>query len=164
MKKPFLLFLTFGFLAAVQAQTVTPVKDDHAGHNHDGTTTVNKALETLELKEVEYDFGTIPQGKPVYHTFQIVNKGALPLTLDNVQATCGCTTPEWSKEPIAPGGSQTIKVGYNAAADGTFEKFVTITYNGNASKQIKIKGQVWKAPAGAAPANASVNFLKQQIQ
>lgn len=122
------------------------------------------ASEPLELKETEYNFGTIPQGKPVYHVFQVVNKGATPLKLDNVQASCGCTTPEWTKDPIPAGGTDKIKVGYNAAAEGHFEKMVTITYNGNSTKQILIKGEVWRAPAGPAPSNASINFLKQQMQ
>ncbi len=121
----------------------------------------NKA-EEIELKEVEFDFGKIPQGKPVYHFFEIVNKGAAALKIENVQSSCGCTTPEWSKEPIVKGGSGKIKVGYNSAAEGSFEKYITIQYNGNQTKQIKIKGIVWKAPLGAAPANASVQFLKQQ--
>ncbi len=123
----------------------------------------NKA-EEIELKEVEFDFGKIPQGKPVYHFFEVVNKGSEALKIENVQSSCGCTTPEWSKEPIVKGGTSKIKVGYNSAAEGGFEKFITIQYNGNQTKQIKIKGIVWKAPLGAAPANASVQFLKQQTQ
>lgn len=144
MKKFFTLLFSVFFLSSVHAQTAT--------------------TEHLELKEMEFDFGTIPQGKPVYHSFQILNKGTSPLKLDNVQATCGCTTPEWNKEAIAAGASDKIKVGYNAAAEGPFEKFITVTYNGNVTKQIKIKGNVWKAPPGSAPSNASVNFLKQQMQ
>lgn len=124
----------------------------------------NANMDDLEVKELEFDFGTIPQGKPVYHVFKISNKGTTALKLDNVQATCGCTTPEWNKEAIAPGATDKIKVGYNAAAEGPFEKFITVSYNGNGTKQIKIKGSVWKAPAGSAPSNASVNFLKQQMQ
>ena len=122
------------------------------------------ATEILELKNMEHDFGTIPQNKPVYYSFEIVNKGATPLKLDNVQASCGCTTPEWSRDPIPAGGTAVIKVGYNAASDGYFEKPITITYNGNQTKIIKIKGTEWKAPAGSAPANQSLQFLKQQIQ
>ncbi|HEV7329504.1 MAG TPA: DUF1573 domain-containing protein [Flavisolibacter sp.] len=122
------------------------------------------AADVLELKEATFDFGSIPQGKPVYHTFQIVNKGKTPLKVDNVNASCGCTTPEWSREPIAPGATGTIKVGYNSTAEGAFEKMVTVQYNGNNTKQIIIKGNVWRAPAGSAPANASINFLKQQMQ
>jgi hypothetical protein len=143
MKKLITLFSVILLTTFVKAQTVA---------------------EVLELKEVQHDFGTIPQGKPVYHTFQIVNKGATPLKLDNVQASCGCTTPEWSKEPLAPGATGSIKVGYNAAADGHFEKTVTVIYNGNSTKQLIIKGDVWRAPAGSAPLNASVNFLKHQMQ
>ena len=121
-------------------------------------------LESLEMPVIEYDFGSIPQGKPVYHYFDLTNKGLTPLKLDNVQASCGCTTPEWNKEPIVAGASDKIKVGFNASAEGPFDKTVTITYNGSVTKVIKIKGVVWKAPTGAAPANASVNFLKQQMQ
>ena len=142
MRKVFILFFTLLSISALKAQNAT---------------------EAIELKEVEYDFGKIPQGKPVYHSFEVWNKTNAPLKLENVAASCGCTTPEWNREPIAAGASDKIKVGYNAAAEGYFEKFITVTYNGNQTKQIKIKGTVWKAPAGAAPANASINFLKQQI-
>jgi uncharacterized protein DUF1573 len=116
----------------------------------------------LLVKKAEFDFGKIPQGKPVYTFFEVMNTGTEPLKLDNVQASCGCTTPEWNHEAIAPGSTAIIKVGYNAAADGYFEKPITITYNTSQSKQLKIKGIVWKAPVGSAPANASVQFLKQQ--
>lgn len=116
----------------------------------------------LQLKETEHDFSKIPQGKPVYYDFEVVNTGKQPLKLDDVHASCGCTTPEWSPEPIAPGATAKIKVGYNAAAEGYFEKFITITYNTNQTEQLKIKGTVWKAPQGSAPANASVEFLKKQ--
>ena len=118
--------------------------------------------EVLKLKEAEHDFGQIPQGKPVYYNFEIINTGKEPLKLDDVHASCGCTTPEWNHEPIAPGATAIIKVGYNAAAEGAFTKPITITYNTSQTKQLIIKGTVWKAPEGAAPANASVQFLKKQ--
>jgi len=143
MRKTILLFLSVLTMGALSAQ---------------------QQAESIGLKEAEFDFGRIPQGKPVYHSFEIVNQSGTPLKLDNVTATCGCTTPEWNRDPIAAGASDKIRVGYNAAAEGYFEKYITITYNGNATKQIKIKGTVWKAPVGSAPANASVQFLKQQIQ
>ena len=126
------------------------------------TTPAIPADGVLMLKETEHDFGKIPQGKPVYYSFEIVNTGSEPLKLDDVHASCGCTTPEWSREPIAPGATSAIKVGYNAASEGGFDKTVTITYNTNETKSLKIKGTVWKAPEGAAPTNASVQFLKNQ--
>ena len=119
-------------------------------------------VDVLLLKETEHDFTQIPQGKPVYYDFDITNTGTTALKLDDVHASCGCTTPEWSREPIAPGATAKIKVGYNAAAEGYFEKYIMVTYNANQTKQIKIKGTVWKAPEGPAPVNASVELLKKQ--
>jgi Protein of unknown function (DUF1573) len=129
-----------------------------------GAQTDTLKTDALQLKESEHDFGMIPQGKPVFYFFEIVNTGITPLKLDNVQASCGCTTPEWNREAIAPGSPDKIRVGYNAASEGVFEKYITITYNGNLTKQLHIKGTVWKAPAGSAPPNASVQILKQQNQ
>ena len=84
------------------------------------------------------------------------------MVIVNVQTSCGCTTPEWSKEPVAAGATTKIRVGYNAAAEGNFEKHITIIYNQNLSKQIKITGTVWKAPQGSAPGNSSISLLKQK--
>ena len=156
MKKMLLLVTVLLSLSAVKAQ-------GHEGHNHDQPAKASQPG-SIELKESEHDFGLIAQNKPVYYFFEVINTGSLPIKLDNVSASCGCTTPEWSREPIPAGGSQKIKVGYNAAAEGVFEKYITITYNGNASKQVKIKGNVWKSTPGSAPTNQSVQFLKQQIQ
>ncbi len=122
---------------------------------------VAPAVETLVLKEAEFDFGKIPQGKPVTHVFELMNKGKDSLRIINVQASCGCTTPEWDKDKaIAPGGTAKITVGYNAATEGVFTKPVTITYNGAETKQFFIKGEVWKTPAASAPENKSLGDLK----
>lgn len=113
------------------------------------------------IKEDVYDFGKIPQGKPVHHAFTVSNTGTTNIKIVNVQASCGCTTPEWDKEnPVPAGGESKINVGYNAAAEGPFTKFITITYNENQTKQVTIKGEVWKTPASSAPENNSLNDLK----
>jgi hypothetical protein len=136
------------------------------------TTTQNQAVpvteaskpapESISLKETEFDFGKIPQGKPVTHIFEFKNIGITPFALDNVQASCGCTTPEWKKDTIPPGATSQITVGYNAQNEGPFAKPVTITYNGNQSKQIIRKGEVWKTPVTSAPENSAVNSLKNE--
>ena len=137
-----ILFVSFG----IQAQTVTdPVVK----------------LEVLQTKSEVHDFGEIAQGIPVYYTFEITNVGKTPIKFDNVTATCGCTTPEWSRDEIAPGKTSQIKVGYNAGVQGHFQKYVNITYNGTENKQLTIQGNVWKAPEGSAPINASVKFLNK---
>jgi hypothetical protein len=123
-------------------------------------TTTAKPEEVLQLKETSYNFGKIQQGRPVTHNFEIVNIGKEPLMLENVQASCGCTTPEWSRDAIQPGASTTIKVGYNAAAEGDFNKTITIHYNSLQVKTLTISGSVFKAPTTSAPANASLSLLK----
>ena len=116
--------------------------------------------EVLELKEKSFDFGKIQQGRPVTHIFEIVNTGKEAIRLENVQASCGCTTPEWTREPIQPGATAQIKVGYNAAGEGAFNKTVTIQYEGNKTKTLVISGNVYKSPTTSAPVNASLALIK----
>lgn len=143
----------------------------HKNHSHGKEVAPNTAVslvedavkqpETLVLEEEVFDFGKIPQGKPVTHIFNVSNSGKTALKINNVQASCGCTTPEWEKDKDIPaGGSSKITVGYNAAAEGPFTKFITITYNENLSKQITIKGEVWKTPAASAPEKEAIKELK----
>ena len=165
MKKIFTLICCAAFMLSAFAQTdVTKVNKK----NKSITTNIAKSpsgvtTENLTLKESEFDFGKIPQGKPVTHVFEFTNTGDKAFALDNVQASCGCTTPEWNKETIAPGATASIKVGYNAANEGPFNKTVSITYNGAETKQITIKGDVWKTPVTSAPENTSLNTLKNEL-
>jgi len=62
-----------------------------------------------------YDFGTVKQGVMVKRTFRFTNTGADSLRISNVKVTCGCTVPEWPKEPVPPGGKGEIKVEFNTA-------------------------------------------------
>lgn len=152
MKKFSILFFVMAIAFTMNAQTIANVSNTQPAATPD----------VLSMKETAFEFGTIPQGKPVFHFFEVTNKGKDPMVISNVQTSCGCTTPEWSKDPIAPGATAKIRVGYNAAGEGHFEKFITIMYNQNLSKQVKISGTVWKAPAGSAPENSSITLLKQK--
>jgi hypothetical protein len=117
--------------------------------------------ELLGVKETEYDFGKIPQGKPVTHNFEVLNFGSTGFKLENVTASCGCTTPSWNKEEtILPGKSSLINVGFNAGAEGPFQKQITITYNNGQNKVLIIKGEVWKTPTTSAPINENILELK----
>ena len=121
----------------------------------------NPVVDVLTLQETAYDFGKIPQGKPVTHVFNVLNNGKDSLKIINIQASCGCTTPDWERNKIqAPNEKTTITVGYNAASEGAFIKVITISYNGTQTKQITIKGDVWKTPATSAPENKELGTLK----
>ena len=150
------------FSAFAQTDITKVNKKDKSITTNIAESTSTAASENLTLRESEFDFGKIPQGKPVTHVFEFTNTGDKPFALDNVQASCGCTTPEWNKETIAPGATASIKVGYNAATEGPFNKTVSITYNGTQTKQIIIKGDVWKTPVTSAPENTSLNTLKNE--
>ncbi|MBE7173305.1 MAG: DUF1573 domain-containing protein [Williamsia sp.] len=145
MKKIFSLLLIAAISTGVKAQT----------------TQVKQGQDVLTLKETQFEFGKIQQGQPVTHDFFIANNSADSLKLERVQASCGCTTPVWKNDPVAPGGSTQITVGFNAQNEGPFEKLVTIYYNGGQVKTLTIKGTVAKMPSTPAPPNASVNLLKQ---
>jgi Protein of unknown function (DUF1573) len=107
-----------------------------------------KPDEVINVNADTHNFGKIKQGVPVTTFFTITNKSDKPVVLETVVASCGCTTPEWSKEPIAPGASSQIKVGYNAAAVAPFTKDITIRLAGlQEAKIIHISGEVLSTDA-----------------
>ncbi len=121
---------------------------------------IDVVAEGLVVKETEHNFGKIPQGNPVTFDFTVRNASLSPFKLENVLASCGCTTPEWNKEEvIQPGDTGIIKVGYNAVAAGPFNKTITVTYNGTQTKQLFIKGEVWTTPSESAPVNTPIKTL-----
>ncbi|GAA4308200.1 DUF1573 domain-containing protein [Nibribacter koreensis] len=90
----------------------------------------NAPKPVMTFKETEHDFGTIKQDKKVQHTFMFTNTGKSPLVIENASATCGCTVPEWPKEPIAPGATGKITVEFDPAGKvGQQSKQITITAN-----------------------------------
>lgn len=98
----------------------------------------------IEFEKLEHDYGTIDQGANGTTEFRFTNTGTEPLIISNAKGSCGCTVPEWPKEPIAPGASAAIKVKYDTKRVGPISKTVTITSNAvdNATALLKIKGTV----------------------
>jgi hypothetical protein len=128
MKRIFLAFTALLFGAAVMAQT--------------------KVDDVAKVNTEKYDFGKIKQGVPVATYFEIKNISDKPLVVENTWGSCGCTTPEKIEKPIAPGETAKLKVNYNAAAEGTFNKDVYIKFAGiETPKDVKITGETLKAEA-----------------
>lgn len=98
---------------------------------------------SLQFEKETHDFNKVAQGVPASYEFKFKNTGNQPVVISNVQASCGCTTPEWTNTPVLPGKSGFIKASYNAAAMGVFNKSITVTSNAtNASQVLFIKGTV----------------------
>ena len=108
----------------------------------------------ITFEKTEHDFGKINEADGrVSVVFSFKNEGMAPLVLSNVRASCGCTTPTWTKEPVEPGQSGSITVTYNPnGRPGRFQKTVTITSNASEpTKKVYIKGEV--IPKQAKPVN-----------
>ncbi len=98
---------------------------------------------TFKWSETAHDFGKIEQNKPATHEFKITNTGKTALSIAGVTASCGCTVPEYTKEPIAPGKSGVVKATFNAAAVGPFNKSITVNIVGSTTAEVlTIKGEV----------------------
>jgi len=104
-------------------------------------------LPKMEFAKEAHDFGTIKDGDIVEHRFKFKNVGDSPLIISNATATCGCTVPEYPKEPIAVGGSGEILVRFNSRnKPGNQQKTVTITANTYPStNKVSIRANVVKA-------------------
>jgi len=89
-----------------------------------------EALPAISFEEEFHDFGEVQEGEVVEHTFTFTNEGEGPLIISNAQGSCGCTVPDWPRQPIAPGQTGQIKVSFNSKGRaGRQDKRVTLTTN-----------------------------------
>lgn len=101
----------------------------------------------LTVDSLRHSFGTIPQGKPVECWFMLTNTGKSEIILNDINAPCGCTTPVWEKGLRLPPGKRTpVRVIYDAARTGPFEKRLTVYYNDGYFKDLFILGEVLAHP------------------
>ncbi|WP_020601992.1 DUF1573 domain-containing protein [Spirosoma spitsbergense] len=97
----------------------------------------------LKFAQETHDFGKVEQGKPVTYVFEFKNTGSDPVVINDAQASCGCTKPSWTREPVMPGKTGTVSATFNAAAAGPFNKSVTVTSNAEAGQTVLyLKGEV----------------------
>ncbi len=103
-----------------------------------------QAQGTLKFDSETHDFKNVSEGQLAAHEFTFTNTGTAPVVISNVQASCGCTTPEWTKTPVLPGKTGIVKAVYNSAGrPGQFNKTVTVTSNAtNSNVTLAVKGAV----------------------
>ncbi|MEC5157741.1 DUF1573 domain-containing protein [Chryseobacterium sp. MP_3.2] len=116
------------------------------------------SAQSISFDKTTYDYGNIKMGADGHRMFTVKNTGDKPLIISKVQASCGCTTPEWSQDPIMPGKTAQIKVGYNTTIVGPFAKNIEVYSNDPkvGRETIMIKGNV-EGSAVAAPAAAMMS-------
>lgn len=115
------------------------------------------SAQTITFDKTTFDYGTIKPGSDGTRFFTVTNTGDKPLVISNVKPSCGCTTPEFSTDPIMPGKSAKIKVGYNTTLVSPFNKMIEVFSNdpANSRSVIYIKGNVEANAPEVAPVTAA---------
>lgn len=108
----------------------------------------------ISFETLVFDMGNISHSQPRNNEgkceFRFTNTGDEPLIITGVRADCGCTTPNYTQEPVLPGESGKIAVQYDNSRAGYFSKGITVTTNSNpASVRLTIKGNVVREQSGA---------------
>jgi hypothetical protein len=142
MKK---MLVTSAFMLVFGAASMAQTADVKAAEPKSGA--------AMKFEKEEYNFGTIKSGDKVEYAFEFVNTGKEPLIISQASGSCGCTVPEYPKNPIAKGEKGVIKVTFNSTGKvGLQDKTVTITSNApDSPKILHIKGTVEQVANTAAP-------------
>ncbi|MDA8896036.1 DUF1573 domain-containing protein [Bacteroidia bacterium] len=141
MKKLLLLGSVFALASVASAQA-----QGDATSTAPAVKKTQPIVPTIEFTELNHDFGNIIEGEVASFQFVFTNKGDDPIKLTNVRASCGCTTPLWTKEEVAPGETGVITAQYNSKGRvGTFHKSITVNSTGG-NVSLTIKGVVISEP------------------
>jgi hypothetical protein len=135
-----LLLVAFGAASCTQGNEDKKLSTDVVGNNH-GTP-------KMTFDETKFDFGKITEGEIVSHEFEFTNTGDGDLVISEAHASCGCTVPEFPKEPVKPGEKNKILVKFNSTGkEGREEKSIEISANTKEKNYIVIYADVVK-PGG----------------
>ncbi len=126
--------------ATVQPTSTTPVQEQKP----------EGPLPVLSFETIEHDFGTINEGDVVEYTYKFKNTGEAPLIIQSAQPSCGCTVPDWSKDPIPVGGEGYVKAKFDSKGKPNIQnKTITVTSN-TWPKQTQLRFKAMVAPASAS--------------
>lgn len=153
MKKFFSLFVALFIVFSLSAQD--------NGANAKSSKKVKEPVITFD--KIVHDYGNVEKGGNGECEFVFKNTGKAELILTNVRSSCGCTVPEWPKEPIQPGKKGVIKVKYNTQRVGQINKSVTVESNAVNNRIIlNIKGTVINPAPEAVPENNAGSIVKPE--
>jgi hypothetical protein len=113
-------------------------------------------LPKFEFATMDHDFGAIKEGDVVEYTYAFKNTGDAPLIIQGAQGSCGCTVPDWTKQPIAPGATGFVKAKFDSKGKTNLQnKTVTVTAN-TWPKQTVLRFKAMVNPTAAAPSQGPV--------
>ena len=138
-------FVSAGMLVSCgQGNASSKVKKENVENAEKRDNTINQGAPVISFDKEEFDFGTVKEGEVVETTFIVTNTGKSDLIITHAQPSCGCTVPEWTKDPIAPGEAGEIKISFNTSGRTNKQsKSVTLTTNTEKGREIiKISGMV----------------------
>ncbi|NND08137.1 MAG: DUF1573 domain-containing protein [Saprospiraceae bacterium] len=133
-------FLCGTFVIAQSADQVTEEIEQQAEKSMEKADPTSGPMMEFDSKVIDY--GEIEKGSDPLRQFEFTNTGFAPLVIKNAKGSCGCTVPDYPKEPIMPGQTGTIDVRYDTKRIGQFSKTVTITSNMEEKIVLTIKGKV----------------------
>lgn len=146
MRKNSIVFIALLSLAFVSCKDNASAKIDAANletaKERDAQISLGTAI--IEFDTKDYDFGTVKEGEVVEGVFKITNKGKTDLIITGASATCGCTVPEWPKDPIKPGDSGELKFSFDSnGRTGKQSKSITLQTNtAEVTETLRIGGTV----------------------
>jgi hypothetical protein len=124
----------------------------------------------IEFEDLKFNFGTIVEGTLASHEFTFINTGNQPLILNQVSASCGCTTPDWTREPVLQGKKGVIRVVYDSnSRPGSFSKSIVVKSNAanHPMKTLSIQGVVLRKteskPVITSEATAKIEIEKNEF-
>lgn len=144
MKKSLFLLATivaFGIFSCKDNATTKVAEENVAAAEQRDA--IDSNYPVMSFDESQFDFGEIDQGTHVEHTFTFTNTGDAPLVITRATSSCGCTVPEFTKDPIAPGDSGELLVKFDGSGRGTINKNVTVyTNTEKGTEMLRIKATI----------------------
>lgn len=158
MKKMILVLsiMTFAvFMVSAQEKPTTPANTNPTATSAAPAAVDNPNAPVIAFEKTVHDYGTVPFNGDGKCEFKFTNTGKEPLILTNVKSSCGCTVPQWPRQPILPGQTDVIKVEYKTNRVGKINKTITVMSNAKTPNVVlRIEGQVLQDQNAATPENA----------
>ena len=142
----FTVVIATSLVACNNTYKTTDTSTDQVENNISSAEESTQGKGKIEFENNTFEFGTVKEGAVVDHVFKFKNTGTEPVILAQVSATCGCTTPDYTKEPVLPGKDGEIKVSFDSHGQvGIQQKIITIASNAeNGVTTVQLKGTVEK--------------------